>query len=103
MKRKKRGVPEGLWQRCPGCQEAIFRKDADRRLGVCPQCEHHFYVSAHDRITQVLDEGTFEECDAELFPTDPLGFNDKKPYTQRLLAEQKRTGLSDAAINERFE
>ncbi len=98
MKRQKRGVPEGLWQRCPGCQEIIFRKEAEKRLGVCPECEHHFYVSARERIRQVLDEGTFEEWDANLRPTDPLGFRDKKPYSQRLVEEQARTGLLDAAI-----
>ncbi len=98
MKRSKRGVPEGLWQRCPGCQEIIFRKEAEKRLGVCPECGYHFYVSARDRIAQVLDEGTFEEWDANLRPTDPLGFHDKKPYAQRLIHEQARTGLSDAAV-----
>jgi acetyl-CoA carboxylase carboxyl transferase subunit beta len=98
MKRPKRGVPEGLWQRCPGCQAAIFRKEAEKRLNVCPECEYHFYVSANERILQVLDAGTFEEWDADLMPTDPLGFADKKPYAERLLAEQQRTGLSDAAL-----
>jgi len=98
MKRQKRGVPEGLWQRCPGCQEIIFRKEAERRLSVCPECGYHFYVSARDRITQVLDEGTFEEWDAGLSPTDPLGFQDKKRYADRLVKEQQRTGLSDAAL-----
>jgi len=98
MKRTKRGVPEGLWQRCSGCQEIIFRKEAEKRLGVCPECGYHFYVSARDRIAQVLDEGTFEECDANLRPTDPLGFRDKKPYAERLIKEQARTGLSDAAV-----
>ncbi len=98
MKRQKRGVPEGLWQRCPGCQEIIFRKEAERRLGVCPECEYHFYVSARDRIQQVLDDGTFEEWDADLRPTDPLGFSDKKRYAERLVEEQARTGLTDAAL-----
>jgi acetyl-CoA carboxylase carboxyl transferase subunit beta len=98
MKYPKRGVPEGLWQRCPGCGEAIFRKEVEKRLGVCPQCDHHFYVSARERIRQVLDDGTFEEWDGELKPTDPLGFADKKPYRDRLLVEQQRTGLSDAVI-----
>ncbi len=98
MKRQKRGVPEGLWQRCPGCQAAIFRKEAEKRLGVCPECDYHFYVSAKERIRQVLDEGTFEEWDANLRPTDPLGFEDQKKYADRLVAEQKRTGLSDAAL-----
>ncbi|HET6882170.1 MAG TPA: acetyl-CoA carboxylase, carboxyltransferase subunit beta [Pirellulales bacterium] len=96
--RKKRGVPEGLWQRCPGCQGIIFRKEAEKRLGVCPECDYHWYVSAQERIRQLLDEGTFEEWDAQLLPTDPLAFADKKPYAERLVAEQNRTGLNDAAV-----
>jgi acetyl-CoA carboxylase carboxyl transferase subunit beta len=94
----KRGVPEGLWKRCPGCQQTIFRKEAEKRLGVCPECDYHWYVSARQRIAQVLDEGTFEEWDAELEPTDPLEFVDRIPYQQRLDEEQKRTGLRDAAV-----
>ncbi len=97
-KRSKRGVPEGLWQRCPGCKRVIFGKEAEKRLGVCPECGHHFYLSAKDRINQLLDSGTFTEWDAHLRPTDPLEFRDKKAYVDRLQAEQKRTGLSDAAI-----
>jgi acetyl-CoA carboxylase carboxyl transferase subunit beta len=97
-KRPKRGVPEGLWQRCPGCQGMIFRKEAEKRLGVCPECDYHWYVSAQERIRQLLDDGTFEEWDAELLPADPLSFADKKPYAERLKAEQNRTGLCDAAV-----
>src|SRR5215468_10730832 len=88
-RRPKRGVPEGLWQRCPGCQQTIFRKEAEKRLGVCPECDYHWYVPAMTRVEQVLDEGTFEEWDADLCPTDPLGFVDQKPYSERLVAEQK--------------
>ncbi len=84
--------------RCPGCQRAIFRKEANKRLGICPECDYHLYVSARTRIEQLLDEGTFEEWDAGLMPTDPLEFADKKPYAERLAAEQKRTGLTDAAL-----
>ena len=98
MRRPKRGVPEGLWLRCPGCQATIFKKEVESRQGVCPECEYHFYLSARDRIRQVLDDGTFEEWDAELMPTDPLNFEDKKPYRDRLKAEQARTGLRDAAL-----
>ena len=98
MKRPKRGVPEGLWQSCPGCQAAIYRQEADKRLGVCPECDYHWYVPAKDRIVQVLDEGTFEPWDDDLRPTDPLEFADRKAYKDRLVAEQKRTGLTDAAI-----
>jgi len=96
--RPKRGVPEGLWIKCEGCRATIYRKEAEELLNVCPQCDFHWYVSAADRMTQLLDAGTFEECDAALCPTDPLGFRDKKPYADRIVAEQKRTGLRDAAL-----
>src|SRR6476620_4726430 len=98
VKRTKRGVPEGLWKRCPGCQATIFRKEAEKRLGVCPECDYHFYISAQERIRQLLDEGTFEEWDRGLEPTDPLSFSDKKAYRDRLKDEQNRTGLRDAAV-----
>jgi len=97
-RRQKRGVPEGLWIRCPGCKGSIYRKEAEKLLNVCPQCEYHFYVSAPERVRQVLDDGTFEEWDAHLRPTDPLQFADQKPYRERLIAEQQRTGLTDAAL-----
>ena len=97
-KRPKLETPEGLWQKCPGCSETIYRKQAEEQQNVCPQCDHHWYVSAPERVTQVLDEGTFEEWDTELFPLDPLGFVDKKPYADRIKAEQKRTGLNEAAV-----
>jgi len=97
-RKPKRGVPEGLWIRCPGCRASIYRKEAERLLNVCPQCEYHFYVSAQERIKQVLDDGTFEEWDAHLQPADPLNFADQKPYPERLVAEQQRTGLTDAAM-----
>jgi acetyl-CoA carboxylase carboxyl transferase subunit beta len=97
-RRPKRGVPEGLWLRCPGCSEAVYRKQMEQQLNVCPKCEYHFYVSAPTRIRQVLDDGTFEEWDTEIRPTDPLGFADKKSYAERLVAEQERTGMTDAVI-----
>ena len=98
IKRPKRGVPEGLWKRCPGCQATIFRKEAEKRLGVCPECDYHWYVPARQRICQVLDEGTFEEWDADLEPADPLQFVDRKPYHQRLKEAQEQTGLREAAV-----
>ncbi|RMF94827.1 MAG: acetyl-CoA carboxylase carboxyltransferase subunit beta [Planctomycetota bacterium] len=98
VKRPKRGVPAGLWVRCPGCRATVFRKDVERRLGVCPECDYHWYISARERIRQLLDEGTFEEWDADLEPCDPLNFVDKTPYKERLVREQKKTGLRDAAV-----
>lgn len=97
-KHQKRGVPEGLWLRCPGCNNAIFRREAQKRQNVCPQCDYHFYVSARERLEQLLDEGTFDEWDANLRPTDPLEFKDKKPYHDKLAEEQRRTGLLDAVL-----
>jgi acetyl-CoA carboxylase carboxyl transferase subunit beta len=95
---RKREFPRDKWLRCPGCKAAVFRKEADKRLGVCPECGYHFFVSAARRIEQVLDEGTFEPWDEELMPTDPLGFVDNKPYKDRLVDEQRKSGLRDAAV-----
>ncbi|MGL6225315.1 MAG: acetyl-CoA carboxylase, carboxyltransferase subunit beta [Thermoguttaceae bacterium] len=96
--RQKKGVPEGLWVRCPGCHATIFRKEAEKKMGVCPECDYHWYVSAQERIKQVLDEGTFEEWDADLEPSDPLQFFDRKSYPDRIREDQKLTGLKEAAV-----
>lgn len=95
---RKRPVPDGVWVKCPGCKATIYQREAERLQNVCPKCDYHFYVSAKERIVQVLDEGTFQEWDAQLLPTDPLNFSDKKRYRDRLVDEQKRTGLSDASL-----
>lgn len=95
---RKRPVPDGVWVKCPGCSATIYRKEAERLQNVCPKCQYHFYVTAIERMGQVLDEGTFEQWDEHLRPTDPLHFTDKKRYADRLVEEQARTGLSDAAL-----
>lgn len=91
-------VPEGVWMRCDGCQATLFRMEVERNLRVCPQCDHHFTVPARERISQLLDTDTFEEWFTDLRPVDPLGFNDRRPYPERIRAEQERTGLSEAAV-----
>ncbi len=96
--RPKRGVPEGLWLRCPQCSATLFRKEVEDNLNVCPQCGHHFYVSARERIKQLLDADTFEEWFANIKPLDPLGFEDRIPYSKRLEEEQAKTGMTDAAV-----
>ena len=96
--RKKRGVPEGLWLRCDGCGATIFRKQVEQGLGLCPECDHHFYVPTKTRIVQLLDADTFEEWFVDLSSSDPLGFEDKKPYKDRLVSEQKKTGLQEACV-----
>lgn len=96
--RPKRGVPEGLWIRCPQCKATIFRKEAEARLNVCPECAYHFYLPARDRITQLLDADSFEEWYTDLRPCDPLEFKDRLPYAERLRVEQAKTGMLDAAV-----
>jgi acetyl-CoA carboxylase carboxyl transferase subunit beta len=96
--RPKRGVPEGLWIRCPQCKATIFRKEAEARLNVCPECGYHFYLPARDRIAQLLDADSFEEWFTDLRPCDPLGFTDRLPYAERLRAEQAKTSMLDAAV-----
>ena len=95
---RKRGVPEGLWIRCDGCKATVFRKEAEKRQGVCPECGFHFYISAQKRIQQLLDEDSFEEWFGGLSSLDPLGFKDRKPYAARLVEEQAKTGLREACI-----
>lgn len=96
--REKRGVPGGLWLSCEGCGEMIYRPQVQQLMNVCPECGFHMYLSARDRIAAVLDEGTFDEWDGNLIPTDPLEFEDQKKYKDRLVAEQAKTGLSDAVL-----
>ena len=72
--RPKRGVPEGVWTQCPQCKATIFKKEADARLNVCPECDYHFYLPARQRIAQLLDEDSFEEWFTNLSPCDPLEF-----------------------------
>jgi len=96
--RKKRGVPEGLWMLCEGCGSTVFRKDIEDNLHVCPECDHHLYVPAAVRIAQLLDEDSFEEWHKGLSSCDPLEFADRKSYPDRLLAEQNKTGLTEACV-----
>ena len=84
--------------RCEGCQATLFRKQVEQNLGVCPECNHHFLALGRERIAQLLDLDTFEEWFSGLQPLDPLGFNDRRPYPERVKAEQARTGLEEAAV-----
>jgi acetyl-CoA carboxylase carboxyl transferase subunit beta len=89
---------EGLWVRCEGCREIIFKADLEANLQVCPKCGKHFRIDARARIANLLDPG-YDLVDLELRSTDPLEFTDLKPYKRRLAEAQKKTGLNDAIIN----
>jgi len=90
-------VPEGLWIKCPGCAKLLYNKDLAASLRVCAACGHHFRMSAVERLRSLLD-GPWEEHDAGLSSTDPLGFHDTKPYRDRLRSGELATGLKDAII-----
>ena len=96
--KKRLEVPEGLWRRCPSCEQMIFARQIEENMEVCPQCQYHFRLDAWTRIKQLCDEGSFEESMADCRPTDPLGFEDREKYKDRLKRQQRNTGLNDAAI-----
>jgi acetyl-CoA carboxylase carboxyl transferase subunit beta len=96
---KKRELPPGLWTKCTGCSEIIHNLEIERNTRICPKCEHHFTLTAHDRIELLIDEGTFEEHDAKLASVDTLKFTGQASYTDRLRKYQKSTGLLDAVIS----
>jgi acetyl-CoA carboxylase carboxyl transferase subunit beta len=91
-------VPEGIFMRCDSCSATLIRKQVEQNEEVCPECNHHFPVSAPERISQLLDPDTYEEWFEDLQPADPLGFDDRRPYPERVKAEQERTGLNEAAL-----
>jgi acetyl-CoA carboxylase carboxyl transferase subunit beta len=90
---------EGLWVKCEGCRQVIWKKDLEENLSVCPKCEKHFRVDARTRLAQLLDGDEYDVFDSDLASTDPLKFVDLKPYSARLRRAQKETGLPDAIIN----
>ena len=95
---KKKDIPEGLWTRCDGCGEMITQKELEAVLKVCPKCQHHFVMTARERITCLVDEDTFEETDRNLITVDALKFKGVATYADKLKAYQKVTGLEDAVI-----
>lgn len=90
-------VPEGLWIKCPGCSAILNRRELEDNLMVCPRCSHHFSLNSQGYFDLLFDESTYELFDQDLRPQDVLAFVDKKPYADRLIEAQKKTGLHDAA------
>ena len=95
---RRNAYPADLWTKCPTCEEMLFNKQLDKQHRVCPNCGHHFRLSAAARLEQLVDAGTWVERDAGLQSVDVLGFVDQKPYPDRLVAAQTATGMRDAAV-----
>ena len=89
---------EGLWTKCLGCRQTIWKAELEANQNVCPKCRHHFKIGARQRIDLLLEPG-YELVDTGLRSTDPLNFSDVKPYKKRLRAAQEATGLDDAILN----
>jgi acetyl-CoA carboxylase carboxyl transferase subunit beta len=91
-------VPEGMWVKCEGCREILYRKELERHLFVCPRCGHHHRVSARTRLAQLFDDGLWKELAATVHSADPLEFTDTKPYADRLRAAREKGHKSDAVV-----
>lgn len=96
---RKREMPQGLWQKCPGCKEVVHEIELAQNQRVCPRCDYHFSQSAKERIEALLDPETFVERDADLRSVDTLQFQGMATYKDRLKKYQDVTGLTDAVIS----
>jgi acyl-CoA carboxylase subunit beta len=90
-------MPANRWAKCPRCAAFIYHKRLEKNLKVCPECTHHFRLSAQERVGFLLDAGSFKELDADMTPGDPLGFVDSKPYSARIADNREKSGVSEAA------
>jgi acetyl-CoA carboxylase carboxyl transferase subunit beta len=95
---EKRVQTEGLWIKCDGCKQILWKKDLEANLQCCTKCNYHFKMSARARLEMLFDDARYTEHDANLATTDPLGFRDTKSYRDRLKKAEKATGLKDALI-----
>ena len=98
---EKKVKTEGLWVKCEGCRQIIWKKDLDANFNVCPKCDKHFRIDARTRLAMFYDDGQYETFDTNLVSTDPLKFTDIKSYSSRLKKYRHDTGLNDAIINAR--
>jgi len=101
VEHKRVQVPEGLWVKCNGCKEIIYKKEVLRNSNVCPKCNYHFRISARERLTALFDDGRYQEVDTDIYSIDPLKFRDTKAYKDRLREYREKTGVNDAVINAR--
>lgn len=95
---ERRGVPEGLWLKCSGCESVLFNADLEKNQNVCPACSHHMRIGARARLAQFLDPIGQEEIGAEVTPIDPLKFADSRKYPVRVKEAQKATNETDALV-----
>ncbi len=96
---RKSAVPEGVWVKCPGCAQAVYRNEVDENQQVCPNCGHHYRINARKRIEYTLDPGSFEETHAAVETVDPLEFTVGGVTYEQKVAKAKAThGLKEALV-----
>ena len=93
---EKKAIPDGLWVKCPSCNEIIYRPELEKKLSVCHHCNHHFRVSPGLYVELLLDKGTSKRHFQDIVPHDFLGFNAKKAYKDQIIEAINKTGESDA-------
>src|SRR6056297_3190385 len=98
VKVKKRDIPNGLWLKCPACNEIIYKKNLENALNVCPKCDHHFPLKRDERLKLLADAGSFQEWDADLCSVDTLKFTGKSSYADKLKDNMAKTGYNDAVM-----
>jgi len=98
-RKRREDIPEGLFQKCPGCGEVVHEIELIENQRVCPHCDYHFPQSAKERIESLLDPGSFLEMDASLHSVDSLRFQGMASYKDRLKKYQESTGLIDAVLS----
>lgn len=89
-------LPDGLWEKCPECNEIIHKKQLETFLWTCTKCDHHFRIGSQEYISILLDNNSFKEYDKKMKSADPLDFTDSKKYYERVTDSIKKTGLNDA-------
>ena len=87
--------------RCLLCEEPIAESQTYLTYRVCPFCRFHYTLSARERIDLLADKGSFNESHKYLSSVDPLSFSRRGPYRKLLSQDQKRTGLTEAAVTGR--
>ena len=93
---QKKEIPEGLWYKCPKCKTIITSEEHHNQLYVCDNCNHHHRINAKEYFEILFDKNKFTELNANMTSMDPLEFEDRKKYTDRLKEIQEKTGLKDA-------
>jgi acetyl-CoA carboxylase carboxyl transferase subunit beta len=94
----KKEIPENLWDKCPSCEKMIFRKDLEKHVHVCPHCDYHFRISATARLTLLFDNGQYTVLTVPPVVQDPLGFKDRKRYSDRLKEAKAKSNVAQEAI-----